>query len=167
MAYPYPTIDKPRATTHVCMLPHKMYGINTYSECVAAMQQCRDVAASRYERSGDATQAHFAQLFHNAAVRDELVKVDTGASATSAAGSAYDYYGVCRTLLSEQGRANLWPHARDTTVEQLAQFHGGGHPTARPDAPTMSCIHRADGGYECRGRVAPRSTGHVFPLHRW
>lgn len=177
MSFPYPTIDKPRATTHTCILPHKMYGINTYGECVAAMKGCRDVAAAKYDRSGDATHAHYAHLFHTAAQADQLTKVNTGASATAGARNDWDYHGVCSALLTDCSRTNLWPSAREATVQTLQRFHAGAPPTTRPDMPTLSCVQARDGSFACnanttaptagRTALAPHAQGRPFPLHWW
>lgn len=149
MAYPYPTVNKPRATVHTCILPHKLNEITTYQECVAAMQGCRDVAMSRYNASGDARQAQYSQLFHAAAFSDRLGTVNT------TQGNAWDYAGVCKTLLTPCSRNTLWPTARNTIQSHLTQFHNSAaaQPTAQialgAQMSTVRCMQRADGRLQC------------------
>lgn len=161
MAYPYPTIAYPRANTDICILPHKMYGINTYSQCMAAMKGCTKVAEQKYQRSGDATQAHFAQMFNNAAHQDRLIRVNAGSNLSTQSQNEWEYHGVCSLLLSDCGRNTLWPVARERTVKDLQRFHSGGPPESRPDMPTMTCVQNRDGSFACSGNTFTRS----LPLH--
>lgn len=159
MSYPYPRQAIPRANTEICPLPHKFYGINNYTDCMIAMNGCRDKAMQSYQRSGDATQAHFAQMFHNAGHQDRLVRVNVGRNQATAPQNEWEYHGACKLLLSDCGRNSLWPVARERVVTDLQRFHSGQAPESRPDMPTMSCVQNNDGSYACSGNTFTRSLG--------
>jgi len=161
MAYPYPTINENRVYENICILPHKALGINTYSECVAAMKGCQRNAENKFQRNGDATNAHFASMFHKAAHDDRLVTVKVGANLATPASSEYEYHGACKLLLSDCGRNTLWPVARQRMITDLKRYHSGQPPESRPDIPTMSCRMQKDGSFACSGNSFSRS----LPLH--
>lgn len=157
MSYPYPTLREDRQYVDMCILPHKVKDIQTYSQCEAAMRSCERQAAKRFVRSGDATQAHYSTLFAKAATEDRLVKVAAGApagsglaaGASTAAGNGYQYHGACKLLLSNRAKASLWPAAAAHLESNLEMYHSGGAPTARADMPTLSCHPGPNGRMVC------------------
>lgn len=157
MAYPYPTINEKRQYEHRCILPHKAAGINTYSQCVAAMRGCQRQAEDKYRRTGNATYAHFATTFHKDAEEDRLVKAAVGANASSAASNEFEYHGACKLLLSDCGRTSLWPVARQQMMQNLKRYHAQQPPATRADMPTMSCAMQADGSFACSANTFTRS----------
>lgn len=153
MAYPYPTIRQERQYVDMCILPHKVRELTTYAECEAAMRSCERQAAKRFARTGDATQAHYAAVFNKAAADNRLVRVSAGAAAGSGTAgvpeAGYQYHGVCKLLLSPQGRDQLWPAAAAHLQQNLDMYHSGGAPTARADMPTLSCRPGPNGRLVC------------------
>jgi len=155
MAYPYPTIRENRQYVDMCILPHKVQDIQTYSQCETAMRACERQAAKRYQRTGDATQAHFATLFNKAAHDDRLVKIHAGAPGGSTGMAAvnnangFQYHGACKLLLSHRAKNTLWPSAAAHLAQNLDSYHNGGAPTARADMPTLSCHPGANGRMVC------------------
>lgn len=156
MAYPYPILRQDRQYVDMCILPHKVRDIQTYSQCEAAMRSCERQAAKRYARTGNATQAHYSALFGKAATDDRLVSVAAGAPAGSGMGSSaategngYQYHGACKLLLSNRAKATLWPAAAAHLEENLNMYHSGGAPTARADMPTLNCHPGPNGRMVC------------------
>ena len=151
MAYPYPRVNKPRPYTNMCPLPHIFEKIDTYSECVAAMEACRDGASRKYQNTGDATQAQYSQLFHMAAHGDTLTKVDNAATATTGAANSWDYQGTCRALLTKQSKERMWPAVKNATVKQLQMYHASMPSQNTNVVPTTTCLQSkaADGSYIC------------------
>lgn len=157
MAYPYPTINEKRAYENQCILPHKVPGITSYSQCMAAMKGCQRQAEDKFRRTGNATYAHFATTFNKDAEEDRLVRAAVGANAATAASNEYEYHGACKLLLSDCGRNSLWPVARQRMMHNLKRYHAGQPPATRSDMPTMSCTMQADGRFACTGNTFTRS----------